>query len=322
MSEILLLINQLSEHPTEDELDVLVQAEAVEQSLDELGYTHHREYFSLDLGSIIKTIENNPPDIVFNLVESVGGKGALIHFCPSLLEAFRIPFTGSGTYAMAVTTDKVRAKIILKEHDLPTPFWMLPYDAYKPSSNEQFIIKPVWEDGSAGITDESIVTGDFLRDKKIRKELKVKGCFLETFIRGREFNLSVIGGEGGPLVMPAAEMQYLDYPAGKPKILNYASKWDSNSIEYQKTIRTFEIPEKDNSLISKMVHIARECWDIFEIRGYMRVDFRVDEQNNPYVLEVNANPCLSPDAGFAATCLTGGISYTKMIERILTDARL
>lgn len=322
MSEILLLINQMSDHPTEDESDVMVQAEAVEQALDELGWKHHREYFSLNLSNILTILENNPPEKVFNLVESVAGKGALIQLCPSLLEAYRIPFTGSGAYSLAITTDKVRTKKILAENNIPTPSWLLPGNDFIPSSEEQFIIKPIWEDGSAGITDDSIVQGDFLKDEGKRKELKIKGCFLEAFIQGREFNLSVIAGEGGPIVLPVAEMQYIDYPAGKPKILNYASKWDPDSIEYHKTIRTFDIPEKDKTLIGKMVHITRQCWDIFEIKGYVRVDFRVDEQNNPYVLEVNANPCLSPDAGFPATCLAGGINYTQMIERILTDVRL
>lgn len=312
----------MSENPTEDEKDVLVQAEAIEQALDELGWPHRKEYFNLDLHNVLTILDNNPPEIVFNLVESVAGKGALIHLCPSLLEAFGISFTGSGAYTLAITTDKVRAKKILKEHNIPTPSWMLPGDDYRLSKDDLFIIKPIWEDGSTGITDESIVRGDFLKDARNREELIRKGYFMEAFIQGREFNMSVIGGAKEPLVLPAAEMQYLDFPPGKPKILNYASKWDPESIEYNKTIRTFDIPEQDKSLLDKLTKISRQCWDVFEIKGYMRVDFRVDESGNPCVLEVNANPCLSPDAGFPVTCSAGGINYTKMIERIITDARL
>lgn len=323
MKKILLLINQMSDHPTEDEMDVLVQAEAVEKALDELGFTHQREYFSLDLNRTRIILQKIAPDIVFNLVESVDGKGALIHLCTSLLEAYGIPFTGSGTFSLIVTTDKARAKNILADNKIPTPGWIIPgVDFEKPVPDKQYIIKPVWEDGSTGITDESIVTGKILENKKLLADLKKKGYFLETFIPGREFNLSVVSGKEGPVVLPAAEMQYLDYPAGKPKILNYASKWDSGSFEYQKTIRTFEIPDRDKNLIGKMSYLSKQCWDVFEINGYMRVDFRVDDQDNPFVLEVNANPCLSPDAGFAASCAAGGINFTAMVERIVNDARI
>jgi D-alanine-D-alanine ligase len=148
----------------------------------------------------------------------------------------------------------------------------------------------------------------------------MKNWFLEEFIRGREFNLSLIGGKGGPVVLPPAEMQYVGYPENKPKILNFASKWDEESFEYHHTIRTFDLPAKDNALITEMTYICYHCQKIFELKGYARVDFRVDENNKPYVLEVNINPCLSPDAGFPAACQKAGMSYTEMIDHIIYDA--
>ncbi|MBN2698659.1 MAG: ATP-grasp domain-containing protein [Bacteroidales bacterium] len=320
MKNALLLINSLSDQPGNDELDVLVQADAVEKVLRELGHTTRRAFFNLNIEIVKDLIESIDPDVVFNLVETVDGKGSLIHLPASLLESMQIPFTGSGSYALMVTTDKVRTKQMMKLYGLPTPAWFLPADEPGPDPHKQYILKPVWEDGSAGITDASIVDGRRFDFRNFSTDRRTRDRFLEEYIDGREFNITLLAGSHGPEVMPVAEMLYVDYPEDKPKILNYASKWDSGSFEYGKTIRTFDLPEKDRTLVERMKEISLKCWDVFDMRGYMRVDFRVDRENHPWVLEVNANPCIAPDAGFVAACSEGGISYTMLIERILNNA--
>ena len=189
-----------------------------------------------------------------------------------------------------------------------------------PARNKKYILKPIWEDGSAGITDESIIDGKAMDLNRLSWDGHLKDAFLEEYIDGREFNLSVLSGSQGPLVMPVAEMLYMDYPEGKPKILNYASKWDESSFEYHKTVRTFDLSPADQALVEKMSEISLQCWKIFEMKGYFRVDFRVDAQNRPWVLEVNANPCLSPDAGFVAACRQGGMDYNEMVNSIISAA--
>ena len=322
MKKVLILINKISDHPSEDELDVLVQAEAIEKSLHELGYETRRELFDVDLRNIISILKQDPPILVFNLVETVDKKGELIHLPPSLLETFNVPFTGSGSFALMLTTNKIRTKKILKANGLPTPEWFVHNHTGKPDKRKKYIIKPAWEDGSAGITDSSIITGDQVDLEKLSREMKMKNIFIEEYIHGREFNMSVIFGKNGPEVMPVAEMQYLDFPSDKPRILNYASKWDSDSFEYSHTIRTFEIPESDRDLSLSLTNITSRCWDLFELRGYARVDFRVDENKRPYILEINTNPCLSPDSGFPAACIKAGFSYTEMINRIIQDIHI
>jgi D-alanine-D-alanine ligase len=322
MKKALILVNKISEHPTEDELDVLVQAEAVERSLHELGFECNREFFDLDIRKITSILRHNPPDLTFNLVEAVDQKGELIHLPPSLLESFNVPFTGSGSYALMLTTNKIRTKNILKTNGLPTPEWFSHSKSGNPDKQKKYIIKPVWEDGSAGITDASIITGTQLNLDELFREIKMKNNFIEEYIHGREFNLSVISGKNGPEIMPVAEMQYLDYPADKPRILGYASKWEKESFEYTHTIRNFEIPESDRDLALLLVDLSRRCWNLFELRGYARIDFRVDENNRPYILEINTNPCISPDSGFTAACERAGLSYTQMINRIIQDAHV
>lgn len=322
MKKALILINKISEHATKDELDVLVQAEAIEKSLHELGYESKREFFDLDLMNIISILKQNPPELVFNLVETVDQKGELIHIPPSLLESSNVPFTGSGSYALMLTTNKIRTKNILRANGLPTAEWFSHNHNGKPDKHKKYIIKPAWEDGSAGITDDSIITGDQINLEELSREMKLKNIFIEEYIHGREFNLSVISGKKGPEVMPVAEMQYLDFPADKPRILTYASKWDTDSFEYSHTLRTFELAESDRELASALIKISKQCWDLFELRGYARVDFRVDENNKPYILEINTNPCLSPDSGFPAACYSAGLSYKEMINRIIQDAHV
>ena len=103
-------------------------------------------------------------------------------------------------------------------------------------------------------------------------------------------------------------------------MVGYKAKWESESFEYNNTPREFDFPEEDYSLIAGLKKIALDCWKVFSLKGYARVDFRVDKSGNPWVLEVNANPCLSPDAGFAAALEKSGISFKSAIEKIIRDS--
>ena len=182
-----------------------------------------------------------------------------------------------------------------------------------------YIAKPLWEDASVGINDNSIFKGN---NTAIPEEYQLKygkDFFIEEYIDGREFNLSILGGPEGVQVLPPAEILFQNFPEGKPRIVGYEAKWDEYSFEYQNTPRTFEFGENDLPLLSKLEEIAYKCWDAFNLKGYARVDFRVDSNNQPYVLEVNANPCISPDSGFYAACQRAGLSFTQVIQRIISD---
>jgi len=158
--------------------------------------------------------------------------------------------------------------------------------------------------------------------KEMEKRLDQLGgeCFAEQFVDGREFNLSMLASQEGPEVLPPAEMRFIDYPPGKWKVVGYRAKWDEGSFESLHTERSFEFAKSERPLLQKLMETARKCWDLFGLRGYARVDFRVDEQNQPWVLEINANPCLSPDAGFVAAASQGGLSYRQVVKRIIQDA--
>ncbi|MDP4282161.1 MAG: D-alanine--D-alanine ligase, partial [Bacteroidota bacterium] len=136
----------------------------------------------------------------------------------------------------------------------------------------------------------------------------------------REFNLSILGGKQGPQVMPPAEILFKDYPEGKPRIVGYNAKWTENSFEYNHTPRTFRFKKEDAPLLEELKKIALQCWQSFGLKGYVRVDFRVDRNKKPHVLEINGNPCIAPESGYVAATKQAGLKFQEVIQRIIEDA--
>jgi D-alanine-D-alanine ligase len=134
--------------------------------------------------------------------------------------------------------------------------------------------------------------------------------------------IALLGGteDGEPQILPPAEIRFVGYPDGKPTMVGYRAKWEEGSFEFNRTPRTFDFPAADSGLIRSLVDISRACWKAFDLRGYARVDFRVDRAGRPWVLEVNTNPCISPDAGFAAAAGRAGLTITDVVRRIVADA--
>jgi D-alanine-D-alanine ligase len=122
--------------------------------------------------------------------------------------------------------------------------------------------------------------------------------------------------------MPPAEMCFSEaYYETKPRILGYKAKWDDSSPEYLNTARSFQFKDTDNELLSKLKEISGKCWEIFGLNGYARVDIRVDKDNTPQVIEINANPCLSPGSGLMAACEQFGLTKTEVINRIIKASK-
>src|SRR5262249_30589267 len=141
--------------------------------------------------------------------------------------------------------------------------------------------------------------------------------FAEEFVPGRELNVALLAERGGARALPVAEIRFDAFPADKPRIVGHAAKWNIDSFEYRNTRRSFAV---EPQVRERLRRVALDCWALFKLDGYARVDFRVDERGKPWVLEVNANPCLSPDAGFAAALAEAGIGYEAAVERLIDDA--
>lgn len=306
-----------------DHRDALIQTEAVADALKELGYDPYDLAVTMDFGAFLQALKSHPPCFAFNLTESVEGQGSLIHLASSLLDALGIPYTGSGTDAIYITSNKLLAKRMLQATGIPTPDFFSMGDLRRSGAvvRGTFIIKSVWEHASIGIGEDSVVSvmqgTELLHEMKDRLHTLGGRCFAETYIEGREFNLSLLDARDGPEVLPPAEIRFDAYPPGKRRMVCYRAKWDEGSFEYCHTPRRFSFPPDDAPLLESLEQLARQCWHLFGLRGYARVDFRVDEAGRPWVLEINSNPCLSPDAGFAAAAKQAGITFFRTIRRIL-----
>lgn len=321
---ITVLHNAVSADARDDERDVLVQVAAVSDALVQLGHTPTAMACTLDLERLRAALRDARPEVVFNLTEGLGGTDRLQHIAPSLLEAMNVPYTGAPAAALLVTNDKLWAKEQLRNAGLPTPAWAVATTAEDLSAVGPMIIKAIYEHASLGMDDEAIVwggSGRLLAARLQAAEARLgQACFAEQFIPGREFNLSVLAAAGGPQVLPPAEIDFSAFPADKPRIVGYRAKWEAASFEFANTPRRFDFSPADTGLLAQLAELARRCWTLFKLRGYARVDFRVDEEGRPWLLEVNANPCLSPDAGFAAAVERAGLSYPQTMQRILDDA--
>jgi len=309
-----------------DQRDALLQAGTIREALGDLGYHTLEMGVNLDLGSLVDEIKAQAPAFAVNLVESLEGRGSLIHLVPALLDALGLPYTGSGTEAIFSTSNKPMAKEILAGSAIPTPEWFRPDGLSRPFPLEGvFIIKSVWEHASVGLGDHSVVavrsSSELIEAMEKQRQALGSRCFAERYVEGREFNLSILAGPEGPEVLPPAEIRFEGYPPEKRRVVDYRAKWDEESFEYRHTVRSFQFPEQDDPLIRELRERAAECWRLFGLRGYARVDFRVDQDQRPWVLEINANPCLSPDAGFAAAAERAGLGFPEILGRILDDMR-
>ena len=322
--KVIVLHGEVPEGAGKDEKDVLVQVDIVSRALAEQGYEPMAVPVSLDFSSLINHLSLLQPDFVFNLVESISGQGRLIHMAPSLLDYLKIPYTGAKAEAVFLTSNKLLAKQMLKQNGLATPVWIS--SGEPPAGNflpGLYVIKSVWEHASVGLDENSIIQvhkeSDLDEMMASRREVLGGSCFAETFIDGREFNLSLLAGPEGPEVLSPAEIRFDDFPPGKIRIVGYRAKWQEDSFEYHHTRRSFEFLENDLPLLQLLTELAVKCWQLFGLKGYARVDFRVDPSGQPWILEVNTNPCLSPDGGFYAAAERAGLTFNQVIKRIIDD---
>lgn len=328
---VFVIHNAVKDSSLPDEQDVMVQVEAVCEALETLGYRPETMPCGLDLQHLKAKLLAAPPHAVFNLVESLDGQGRLIHLVPSLLDVLRIPYTGCPAQAILVTSHKVMAKERMKAAGLTTPDWINPIPLDMPwtgavsledLSERDWIIKSLWEHASLGLERENLVLGSASEIHGLLTGCKPEmggACFAEAFIEGREFNLSILETDKGPRVLSPAEILFQGFESDTPRIVGYRAKWVPDSPEYHNTQRSFDFSSSDRNLLSDLETLALKCWRVFGLRGYARVDFRVDDQGRVYILEINANPCISPDAGFAAALCQSGIPYFHAVEHILKN---
>lgn len=300
-----------------DEQDTLDQVREVSAALQRLGHATETLALTLDLSPLSRVPRRA---IVFNLVEAIDGNGRLQHLAPAVMEHLGLTFTGCPASAIATTTDKVLTKRLLSARGLPVPDTVEP--GVEPIAGERYIVKSLAEDASFGIDAGSVVSGEHVGRELTRRRIRFGGTwFAERYIEGREFNISVVeDGDGRAKVLPAAEIEFVGYDDERPRIVDYEAKWIAGSHGYDNTPRRFVSAASEPALVAELQRLTLAAWRALGLSGYARIDFRVDAAGRCYILEANANPCLTRDAGFAAAVAETGLDYDDAIRLIVAAA--
>jgi len=276
-----------------------------------------------NLGELIRSLKRLNPKCTFNLCESIFGRSIWESNIPFLLDYLNIPYTGSDGNTLALALNKAKSKELLRSHGLPVPNFAVYYgevNALPTDVKFPLMVKPLQEDGSIGITSDSVVN-NFSQLKKQVSYLLAQGfqpVIAEEYIDGRELNVGILGNEKYR-ILPVSEIDFNNLPPGHPRILSYNCKWKVNSPEYRSTKPT--IPAKLEKEIQVRVEaVALKAYTLLHCQDYARVDLRLSKDNIPYVIEVNPNPDLSPDAGIARAAKKAGLGYEDLIAQIVENA--
>ncbi len=313
---------QASRYSTTNEekavLGVMDAVYAVHQALLELGHEVTLLPLVPPFTEARKKLKALKVEAVFNLFEGFCGEPETEALVPETLTELGIPYTGCHTDILRLTLDKAGVKKILKEAGIPTPDFQVISPETLDTFKLQFpcIVKPRAEDASHGITADSLVREITALERQVRviTESYHSGALVENFLGGREFNATVMGNEEC-VVLPVSEIVYLLAPE-IPRILTFEAKWEPGSPYFKGT--NVDCPAKVTA--SEQADIANTAKAAFKLivgRGYARMDMRMDEAGKLNIIEVNANPDISPGTGAARQSAAAGMSYAEFIGRIL-----
>jgi D-alanine-D-alanine ligase len=286
-----------------DEQDVLIAADAVARGLSVHGWRVSRCAMTQDLAATEAGLRATDADLVFNLVESLGGADVLAVAAPALLERLGLSYTGAALAAVALTSDKRATRRALRRAGILVPPG--PEDGW----TGPFIVKHATCHASLGLGPHSVVA---------RLPEIPSGWYAEAFVDGREFNVSLLAdAAGGVAALPVAELLFHDWPENMPRIIDYAGKWQPEHQLYDRIVRGFDIAP---DLAARLQRLALGCWHALGLAGYARVDLRLGPDGVLYVIDVNANPCLAEDAGFSAAAARAGLDHAALVARIAEAA--
>ncbi len=325
--EVLIIHNAVGgTHFVESNAGLIQEVAAVAAALGTLGFAY--DVSAIDsIEQLPAVLREHRQTVIINLVEELPQNIADACYVPAICRACGRVSTGSDTPALLLAQNKWQTKAVLRAHNIPTPnSALIPRGQPLPQHELQpgrYVVKPPFSDASEGIDADSIVD---IPSKAVAPavarihERFHQPALVEQFIPHRELNVSVMERNGEPRVLAIAEIDFAAFEADKPRIVGYAAKWLSDSFEYNNTPRI--IPAQLSKRAAKLVHdYAIDTWHAVGCRDYARVDFRMDDAERPFVLEVNPNPDISPDAGFAAALAAAGTAYEEFVRTLLDNAQ-
>ncbi len=276
---------------------------------------------------VLSRVRTGGYDLVFNLCESMAGDPRNEPTFAGLLDLFRIPYTGADLVGLASCLHKRRTKEILIGRGVETPpyrFFATEGDLADPAIDAldyPWFLKLAHEDASVGITEANRVVSPAAlraraRDMMVEFGQPVLG---ERYVEGREINVGFIGNGETATVLPLHEIDFAAMPADRPHIVSYAAKWEEDHVDY---IGTKPVPLRAATpeFVANVERVARGAWVALGLRDYGRVDLRVDGAGRPWVIDVNPNCDISPDAGMARAAAVAGLDYPHLIGKIADTA--
>ncbi len=277
-----------------------------------------------DLAVIKHAVETFQPDIAFNLLEEFGGIGVFDAHVVSYLEMIRLPYTGCNPRGLMLAHNKAIAKMIVRYHRIPAPRFHV-FPLAKPTAKIHrpkrltfpLIVKSLTEEGSAGISQASVVHDDPKLQERIRfihRQLHTD-ALVEHYIPGRELYIGVIGNSRLQ-TLPTWEVFFNKLRTGAPNIATSKIKWND---KYQKKIGLATGPAAPlpGSLATDLPKLAKRTYRALQLSGYARMDFRITPDGHAYLLEANPNPQIMYGEDFAESAETHGLQYNKLLEKIL-----
>ncbi|MFH1645946.1 MAG: ATP-grasp domain-containing protein [Candidatus Omnitrophota bacterium] len=277
-----------------------------------------------DIVPLIEEIRENKPDVVFNLTEVFRGKSHLDKNVVWILEMLGIAHTGGSPSTLLVCNNKALSKKILSFHRIKVPnFYTFGFNrkVWLPKKlRVPLIVKPLGDEASRGISQASIVDNEdslVERVKFIHDRIKLE-AIVEEYIDGREMYVGVFGHKRVK-VLPPIEMKFGNVPEDEPRVATYRAKWDDN---YRKKwgIKNVGVGSISESLLSKINKTCIRAYKALNISSYVRFDIRIGSDNEVYILEINANPCLAKDDDFAHAATRADISYNRLVQKLLVSA--
>lgn len=329
LPRVLILHNEPTlpaDHPDADsEHDILYTADTVGRILQQAGLPVSRLGVTTDPTALIAGISAAAPDVVFNLYEGTAKWGNAEAYVSGILELLRLPYTGSPTQPLLLCRSKPLTKQLLAGSGLPTAPFLVVEGKPVPENPHGWpvIVKPGLEDASVGIDQKSVVTSQAELEERVEYVIRTYNgpALVEKFIRGREFNCALIATRGHLEALPFSEILFVPPPETPDlwPIVSFDAKWHPGTRDFVAT------PAKNPAEVSPGLHekvatAARRAFELVGCRDYARVDFRVDDQENIFVLEVNPNPCISPLAGLAAGLESAKIPYSAFILGLVRNA--
>ncbi len=303
------------------ELGVMDEVKAVHEALDELNWIAILVPLRPPLEKVreeLVRLKQMPVDVVFNLFEGFEGRPETEAQVAEMLAELKIPFTGSPSCALSLALDKRKTKELLQTAGIQTPKFQQLNSDNLATFNLSFpcIVKPIAEDASHGLCEESVVHDIATLEKQVHRICALFGgqALVEEYVDGREFNTTVMGD--GKLKIPAISEIVFNLPPDKPRVLTFEAKWVENSLYFEATKAV--CPAQITALEQKEIgRIAKAAFRLIGCHGYARVDFRQDRNGNFVVLEVNPNPDITPGSGAALQAQTAGMSYSQFVDKLI-----